>query len=97
MVSAIIGFRSEWVVFELGTAERGLIHQPALDDREGGDAFLIAGESRGRRVFLPAACACGRTRRTCAGGRSRRDGDGTGFGPELEVARRELLECPFIL
>src|SRR5688572_33486816 len=72
----INGFRSERVVLKLGTAKRGLVHQPALDDREGGDAFLIAGESRGRRVFLPAACACGCTRRTCAGGRSRRDGDG---------------------
>src|SRR4026208_2444654 len=74
--------RSERVVFELGAGERSLVHQPTLDDREGGDAFLIAG-GLGCRILLSATCAGGRTRRTCAGGRSPPYGGGTGLRPQL--------------
>src|SRR5688572_7567776 len=88
---------SERLVLELRAAERGLVHQPALDDREGGHALLIAGTGLGRRVMLSAARTRGRTGRTRAGGRSRRDGDRAGLGPELEVARGELVERALIL
>ena len=48
---------SERLEFELGAAERGLVHQPTLDDREGSHAFLIAGAALGRRVTLSGARA----------------------------------------